>query len=128
MGGFAKFRSSICQRSQIGVSGTRTFCSGGKRAGFVLYGFGIRGIIERQNIRFIEPQDKRPENFRQRSVICESRIAKVFHPEEIVIERMIDAVIAVESDVERGNSGVIEERAEVGPAPRAPRGASLPGA
>src|ERR1700730_18920538 len=38
----------------------------------------------------------------------------MFHPVEIVVERMINAVVAPEAEIDRGDAGVIQERAEIG--------------
>src|ERR1700730_12177920 len=38
----------------------------------------------------------------------------MFHPVEIVVERVIDAVVAAETDIDRGDARVIEEGTEIG--------------
>jgi hypothetical protein len=58
---------------------------------------GVRGIVEREDVRLVQPQRERSEDAREGGVIGKRGIAKVFHPVEIVIERVVDAVIAAET-------------------------------
>src|ERR1700730_10653277 len=65
-------------------------------------------------MRFIKPERETPENPRESGVIGERWITKMFHPVEIVVERVIDAVVAAETDIDRGDARVIEEGTEIG--------------
>src|SRR5271170_6207719 len=75
---------------------------------------GVRGVVERQDIGFVEAERERAQNTRESGVVFECRIAEMLHPEKIIVERMIDAIFAAESYIDRRNSAVIEERAEIG--------------
>ena len=74
--------------------------------------------------RFVEPQSHRAQHPRKRRVILKSGIAKFLHPVEIVVERVIHAVIAHESDVHRRDSSEIEEGTKIRSRPSALIGAS----
>src|ERR1700674_1691039 len=74
----------------------------------------VSRVIEWEHISFVEPQSDRAVDAGERGVIFKRGIAEMFHPVEIIVECMIDAVVTSKAQVHRSNSRMIKKGTEVG--------------
>ena len=76
-----------------------------ERANILSVGLKIVG----QYIRIGQPQCEDAPKLRHQRVVFVTRIAKMIHPEKIIVKRVIDAVGAVEFEADRRDAEKIQE-------------------
>src|SRR5882762_10125641 len=79
----------------------------------------VEAEIKRKNVRIGETKRNEPPDPREGDVVFERGIADVRHPVMIVVHRVIDAVVAVKSEIDHWPAKMIQKYSVIGAAANA---------
>ena len=74
----------------------------------------IGPVAQGHHLGRTQPHRQKPVQARRDRVVQELGVAEVLHPEEVVVDRVVDAVGTLEGEVEAGDPGVVGEGGVVG--------------
>ena len=76
----------------------------------------VAGEVEREQVGVRQAQRQHSPQLRHQRVIAIAGIAEVVHPVEVVVHRVVDAVVAVEAELDDGQPTKFEKDGVVGAA------------